>query len=50
MARPTDGATAHEDASFEWDFFISHAESDGAWAEWIAWTLTEAGYRVSDAR
>ena len=28
------------------DFFISYAESDQAWAEWITWQLEEAGYRV----
>ena len=28
------------------DFFVSHAGSDRAWAEWVAWHLTEAGYRV----
>ena len=28
------------------DLFISHAGADRAWAEWVAWQLTEAGYRV----
>ena len=28
------------------DFFISHAGGDRAWAEWVAWQLTEAGYSV----
>src|SRR5229473_6112211 len=28
------------------DFFISHAGRDRAWAEWVAWQLTEAGYTV----
>jgi hypothetical protein len=28
------------------DFFISHAGTDRAWAEWVAWQLTEAGYTV----
>jgi tetratricopeptide (TPR) repeat protein len=28
------------------DFFISHAGSDRAWAEWVAWQLAEAGYAV----
>jgi tetratricopeptide (TPR) repeat protein len=28
------------------DFFVSHAGADRAWAEWVAWQLTEAGYRV----
>jgi hypothetical protein len=25
------------------DFFISHAGADRAWAEWVAWQLTDAG-------
>jgi hypothetical protein len=29
-----------------WDFFISYAQADQLWAEWIAWTLEEDGYRV----
>jgi tetratricopeptide (TPR) repeat protein len=28
------------------DFFISYHKSDRPWAEWIAWTLEEAGYVV----
>jgi hypothetical protein len=28
------------------DFLISHAGSDRAWAEWVAWQLTEAGHTV----
>jgi hypothetical protein len=28
------------------DFFISYATADRAWAEWIAYQLEEAGYRV----
>src|SRR5512143_3309869 len=28
------------------DFFVSHAGQDQAWAEWLAWQLTEAGYTV----
>jgi hypothetical protein len=28
------------------DLFISHAGADRAWAEWVAWQLTEAGYTV----
>lgn len=28
------------------DFFISHAGPDRPWAEWVAWQLIEAGYRV----
>ncbi|WP_191971854.1 caspase, EACC1-associated type [Streptomyces luteolifulvus] len=26
--------------------FISYAEPDGAWAEWVAWQLQEAGFQV----
>jgi hypothetical protein len=26
------------------DFFISYADTDGAWAAWIAWELEKAGY------
>jgi hypothetical protein len=28
------------------DFFVSHAGADRAWAEWVAWELSEAGYTV----
>ncbi len=28
------------------DFFVSHAGADRAWAEWVAWELTGAGYSV----
>ena len=28
------------------DFFVSHAGADRAWAEWVAWQLTEAGYTI----
>ncbi|WP_052914985.1 FxSxx-COOH system tetratricopeptide repeat protein [Protofrankia coriariae] len=27
-------------------FFVSYAQADRAWAEWIAWTLEDAHYRV----
>ena len=30
----------------EFDFFISYAAADRAWAEWIAWTLKSAGYSI----
>jgi hypothetical protein len=29
-----------------WDFFVSYTQTDLAWAEWIAWELEKAGYRV----
>jgi ATP-dependent Clp protease ATP-binding subunit ClpC len=28
------------------DFFISYTKADKNWAEWIAWSLEEAGYQV----
>ena len=28
------------------DFFVSHAGAERAWAEWVAWQLTDAGYTV----
>jgi hypothetical protein len=28
------------------DFFVSCAEADESWAEWIAWQLEAAGFRV----
>jgi len=28
------------------DFFVSYNRADQQWAEWIAWTLEEAGYSV----
>jgi hypothetical protein len=30
----------------EWDFFVSYAQADRAWAEWIAWQLEEAEHQV----
>lgn len=35
-----------EDSRDEWDYFVSYAQADQLWAEWIAWTLEEDGYRV----
>ncbi len=29
-----------------WDFFVSYTAADRGWAEWIAWTLEEARFRV----
>ncbi|SQD97891.1 conserved hypothetical protein [Parafrankia sp. Ea1.12] len=29
-----------------WDFLLSYAASDRAWAEWVAWQLESANYRV----
>ena len=28
------------------DFFVSYAEADRGWAEWIAWQLEDFGFRV----
>ena len=28
------------------DFFVSYAQADRAWAEWIAWQLEVEGYKV----
>jgi tetratricopeptide (TPR) repeat protein len=33
-------------AGGEWDFFVSYAQADRGWAEWIAWQLEEDRYRV----
>jgi hypothetical protein len=35
-----------ESMSVTKDFFISYNRADKQWAEWIAWTLEEAGYSV----
>jgi hypothetical protein len=35
-----DGATPRT------DFFVSYDDADRSWAEWIAWHLEDAGYRV----
>jgi hypothetical protein len=32
--------------TFASDFFLSYAQGDRAWAEWIAWMLEEDGYQV----
>lgn len=30
----------------EWDFFVSYTAVDRPWAEWVAWQLEDADYRV----
>src|SRR5215470_8797163 len=40
------GAVREGGTSQEWDFFVSYAQADRGWAEWIAWQLEEDGYRV----
>lgn len=39
MPNATEGDT-------RWDFFLSYTQADRQWAEWVAWQLEEAGYRV----
>jgi len=34
------------DQDSTWDFFISYTQDDRSWAEWVAWQLEDAGYRV----
>ena len=46
MLRPAGESDTGGVAGDRVDFFISHADSDRAWAEWVAWQLTEAGYAV----
>ncbi|ADP82006.1 toll/interleukin-1 receptor domain-containing protein [Pseudofrankia inefficax] len=33
-------------AGEKWDFFVSAAEEDANWADWISWQLAEDGYTV----
>jgi len=41
-----DGGRPDADAADGWNFFISYTSADQAWAEWIAWQLEDAGYKV----
>jgi WD40 repeat protein len=34
------------DGGFKWDYFVSYTAVDWAWANWVAWQLEEAGFRV----
>jgi hypothetical protein len=34
------------DGTGAWDFFVSYTSADERWAEWVAWQLADAGYRV----
>ncbi len=34
------------DSVERWDFFVSYTGVDRSWAEWVAWQLEDAGYRV----
>ncbi|MCL9798251.1 TIR domain-containing protein, partial [Frankia sp. AgKG'84/4] len=38
--------SAEESAAEEWDFLLSYTALDDDWAEWLAWQLESAGYRV----
>jgi hypothetical protein len=40
------GGVSADAATERKDFFVSHAGPDRAWAEWVAWELIEAGYKV----
>ncbi|WP_076825314.1 toll/interleukin-1 receptor domain-containing protein [Frankia sp. R43] len=42
-----DDTDSTDRAGVGWDFFVSYAQPDRPWAEWIAWTLAEAGYRAT---
>jgi len=42
----TDLPGGPEVGTARWDFFVSYTAADLAWAEWIAWQLESAGYRV----
>ncbi|WP_084131654.1 toll/interleukin-1 receptor domain-containing protein [Parafrankia colletiae] len=35
-----------QDETEAWDFFVSYTRADEKWAEWVAWQLEDAGYRV----
>jgi tetratricopeptide (TPR) repeat protein len=32
--------------AISWDFFVSYTQQDREWAEWIAWKIEAAGWRV----
>ncbi len=49
LPRPSSDSTGSGDVQSlagSWDFFVSYTKADGAWAEWIAWQLEAAGFRV----
>jgi WD40 repeat protein len=41
-----EASVADESNTVRWDFFISYTQADRTWAEWIAWHLEAAGFRV----
>ncbi len=52
-ARPVNPPTVSADTErpaapgLSWDVVISHVDADAAWARWLCWHLTDAGYRVT---
>ncbi|MCK9900981.1 TIR domain-containing protein [Frankia sp. Cpl3] len=46
MDSDDDAAKGEKERAAGADFFISHTRVDREWAEWIAWELEAAGYRV----
>jgi hypothetical protein len=40
------GAAPEEGPAPRWHFFLSYTAADREWAEWVAWQLEDAGYRV----
>jgi hypothetical protein len=34
------------DSASRWHFFVSYTKQDRSWAEWVAWQLEDAGYKV----
>src|ERR1035438_1298615 len=46
LRRRTFGDTWGMGGTHRADLFVSHAGADRAWAEWVAWQLTDASYTV----
>ncbi|TCJ40419.1 toll/interleukin-1 receptor domain-containing protein [Parafrankia sp. BMG5.11] len=42
----SNGGNTQSGSGAAWDFFVSYTQTDRPWAEWIAWTLEDASYRV----
>lgn len=38
--------TTRQEQRYDYDYFISYAGGDVAWAEWVAWVLEMAGYNI----
>jgi hypothetical protein len=45
-SRDSERYTPPRESTDRRDFFVSHAGADRAWAEWVAWQLSDAGYTV----